>query len=98
MMCQKFERAGIKATLLSPEMALTPDDPGFVHYVPEADAIVSTGNYERMLTLPRVDRVIGGRSVLGSDADASETLSVTIGLLYGATSPLGNSKLMGVQY
>ena len=98
LLCRKCEQLGIQTTILNPEMARHPGDSGFVHYVSEADAIVSTGNYERMLTLPPANRVIGGKTILGSDADASATLSVTIGLLYGSTSPLGNSKLMGVQY
>ena len=58
MLCQKCESAGIKTVMLNSEMALTPDDPGFVHLVSEADAIVSTGNYEMKVDLPPVDRVL----------------------------------------
>ena len=89
---------GIKTTILSPEMARTPDESGFVHYVPEADAIVSVGNYEEQVTLPPVDRVIGGRKLLLSDMDAEGALIVTVRYMYGASSPLGDGKLMGVQY
>ena len=56
MLCQKCESAGIKTVMLNSEMALTPDDPGFVHLVSEADAIVSTGNYEMKVDLPPVDQ------------------------------------------
>ena len=98
LLCQKCEQLGIKTTILSPEMARTPDESGFVHYVPEADAIVSVGNYEEQVMLPPVDRVIGGRTLLLSDMDAEGALTVTVRYMYGASSPLGDGKLMGVQY
>ncbi|MFQ5874494.1 MAG: glycine/sarcosine/betaine reductase component B subunit [Dehalococcoidia bacterium] len=98
LLCRKCEQLGIKTALLSPEMATTPEDPGFVHYVSEADAIVSTGNYEREITLPPVERVIGGTNLVVTNLDAAGSLTVTIRHLYGATSPLGQTRLMGVQY
>jgi glycine reductase len=98
MLCQKCENAGIKTTLLSPEMALTPDDPGFVHFVPEADAIVSTGNYEMKVTLPPADKVLGGASLSVPEIDATGNLPLSLRYIYGSTSPLGFGKLAGVQY
>ena len=46
MICRNLERRGVTTTMLSMEMAANPGESGFVHFVPEADAIVSTGNYE----------------------------------------------------
>jgi sarcosine reductase len=98
MLCQKCEHAGIKTTILSPEMALTPDDPGFVHFVPEADAIVSTGNYEMQLTLSPAARVLGGTTLSVPQVDASASLPLSLRYLYASTSPLGFGKLAGVAY
>ena len=98
LLCGKCERLGIKTTLLYPEMARTPDDPGFSDFVAEADSIVSTGNYEREVILPPMDRVVGGTHLLGSGLDASSILRIPIRLIYASANPLGASKLTGVQF
>ena len=98
LLFRKCEALGIKATLLNPEMARTPDDTGFVFFVPEADAIVSTGNYEKEVSLPSVDRVIGGDSLLVSGLDASRDITVGIIQILGSTHTFGAAKLTGVQY
>ena len=98
LLAQKCEKAGITTTLLSPEMAPTQEDTGFVHFVPEADAIVSLGNYERKIALPPMAKVIGGTHIFESGEDASGSCVVTIRHMYAATSTLGLSNMMGVQY
>ncbi|MEE9198703.1 MAG: glycine/sarcosine/betaine reductase component B subunit [Dehalococcoidia bacterium] len=98
LLCRKCEKLGIKTSILNPEMARTPEDTGFVYFVPEADAIVSTGNYEQQLSLPPVDQVIGGDTLLVSGLDAAGPLTVSIGQILGATSPLGLARLTGAQY
>jgi glycine reductase len=98
MMCQKIEQAGIKTTVLSPEMARTPEDPGFVHYVDEANAIVSTGNYEMALDLPVPETVLGGKSLTTPKMDAKGPMILTVRYLYDAVSPLGFGRLAGKQY
>jgi glycine reductase len=37
---------------------------GFVTFVPEADAVVSTGNADELIELPPVERVIGGDTII----------------------------------
>jgi len=64
----------------------------------EADAIVSVGNYEATITLPPMKRVIGGTKLHISEMDAAGALPITIRHIYGASSPLGNFNLAGVQY
>ena len=98
MLCRKCEELGIRTAILYPEMSRTPEEIGFSHYVPEADAIVSTGGYEREITLPPMDRVIGGTHLLEGGLDASGSLKVPIRLLYASASPVGASTLAGVQY
>jgi glycine reductase len=36
---------------------------GLVSFVPEADAVVSTGNIDEVVELPRMERVIGGEEL-----------------------------------
>ena len=98
LLCQKCEQLGIRTTLMYPEMAAGSSDPGFVHFVQEADAVVSVGNYEEIVTLPPAPKVIGGDTVHMTDLDAHGELPLTIRHLYGASSPLGDWTLAGVQY
>lgn len=65
LMCQELERSGIK-TVLGVDEYCGEDGKGFplVTYVPEAVAIVSTGNQESCIQLPAVDRVLGGSEYL----------------------------------
>jgi glycine reductase len=63
--CRECERRGIRTVILTEEFS-GPDgrELGLVHYVPEADAMVSTGNRDEVLELPAVDRLIGGREIV----------------------------------
>lgn len=75
------EEMGIKTTLLLHEMG-GPDgtDTPLVDAVPEADAIVSSGSVDKVIELPKVDRVIGGtsaRRASGQLVDPSGPLEVT---------------------
>ncbi len=98
LLIRNCERAGINATLLSPEMARTPDDTGFVYFAPEAEAIVSTGNYEEEVTLPPVERVIGGDSIFVSEDDPNKELTVRITQILGSTQTFGMGVLSGTAY
>lgn len=98
MTCQKLERLGIKSTLLLMEMARNPEDSGFVHFVREADAIVSTGNYEEVIELPRLDHVIGGDRLLETGDEAVGPVKVPVHVLMGATDQLGSGTLRARQY
>ena len=97
LVCQKLEQRGVKTVLVSPEMAVNPEDSGFVHFVREADAIVSTGNYEQLIELPEVDRVIGGTNLFGSDAAASAAQRIPLRLILGSTNQFGSTTLRGRQ-
>jgi hypothetical protein len=98
LLCQKCEQQGIKTTMINTEMGLTPEDTGFVHFVPEADAIVNAGNYEETVTLPAVDRVIGGPKLVEPDLDAVGPLEVPLRYLHGSTNVMGASRLAGVTH
>ena len=63
--CQQAEQARLKTALTCAEMG--GDDGsefGFVTFVPEADAVVSTGNMDELIELPEMERVIGGDTVI----------------------------------
>jgi glycine reductase len=98
LLCQKLEQRGIRATTLLPEMAMNPDESGFVHFVREADAIVSVGNYEEVLDLPSVGRAIGGTHMLASGEPADGAIKLPVRFVLAATSLLGLGRLSGVQY
>jgi glycine reductase len=98
LLCQKCEQQGIKTTIINVEMARTPEDPGFVHFVPEADALVSAGNYERSIVLPPVEKVIGGTRLMEPGLEAAGALQVPLRYLHGSTNVMGATKLAGVPY
>lgn len=98
MICERLERQGMKTTLLLMEMAARPEDSGFVHFVREADAIVSTGNYETQMALPARKKVLGGERIFESNEDAHGPLTLTLRHFLGSTNPFGHSSLRGREY
>lgn len=70
MTVQACEKKGIKTVFVTPEYGgVHGDELPLVYSVPEADAIVSTGSFERPLELPKPKRLIGAMSVMGLQAD-----------------------------
>jgi sarcosine reductase len=98
MTCQKLEQQGVRTSLILMEMAENPRDSGFVHFVPEADAIVSTGNYEEQTELPKAESVVGGAHLLESGDDSSGELKVKIRHILGSTEQFGSGTLTGKEY
>jgi glycine reductase len=94
--CQYMEQAGIKTTVVSSESAGTDgyDFPLF-YTVPEADAIVSIGSEDELVPMPRVDRVIGGETLLDHDAPAIGPFELKMYYQYCSTNQLGANVLMG---
>lgn len=98
MTLAKLEKQGVKTVLLIPEMAADPKESGLVDFVPEAQAIVSTGNYEAPINLPAVSRVLGGDVLLETGEDAAGPLAVTLRSVLGSTDPLGFAALRGIEW
>jgi glycine reductase len=86
---QECEKLGIKTTLIYLDVGYGPDDPGFVHAAPEADAIVCIGSRDRKITLPPTAKVIGGQRLASSDADPRGELTVNQRDIHTACSPQG---------
>jgi len=93
LICQKCERAGIPVVQVMPESYGTPEDPGFVYCVPESVAIVSTGRATARVTLPPVERVLGGERFFNLPEPPSGSVQVPYLLLYGSTSNTGGGFL-----
>jgi hypothetical protein len=79
-------------------MAGNPEDSGFVYFVRQADAIISTGNYEQVIDLPPVSRVIGGIHILETENDAAGPVGITLRHVLGSTDQLGSGLVRGRQY
>jgi glycine reductase len=97
MVTEKLEERGVSTTMMLMEMAPNPEDSGFVHYVPEADAIVSTGNYEEKVELGAVGRVVGGDTILVSGEDASSALTLPLSHVLGSTNQFGDTLIRGAE-
>lgn len=83
---ESLEQAGVKTVGLVNEMAGQAGErsPLIIH-VPEADALVSTGNVEQTITLPEGMAVLGGLD----STDHLSTLSIPLASVHGSTNPLG---------
>jgi sarcosine reductase len=98
LICRKCERAGIRTTLVMPEIYGTPDDPGFVYFVPEAERIVSTGRTTQLVELPRMPRVIGGDAFFDLDTAPGDAQRVLYRYLLGCGTSAGNGRLTARTY
>ena len=98
MICRLCEQAGISVAIGAGEMTASEGDPGFTHWVPEADALVVAGDSHHKLALPAVDRVLGGRRALHGDQDAAGKIEVEARQMYGASNPATLTRLMARLY
>jgi glycine reductase len=90
---QKCERAGIKTTLVYNDVGDGPDDPGFIFAVPEADAIVNAGSRTQKVTLPKMERIIGGDRLVDPSIDPRGEITVPMRYVHSSVDPYGHSRL-----
>jgi hypothetical protein len=95
--CKELESYGIKTVLLLMETSATQGESGFVDFVTEADAIVSTGNFEGVVHLEPVGRVVGGTHIMELGDDASGALDLSLRHIAVATSAFGVGRLRGAE-
>lgn len=104
---QALERAGIKTTAISYELggADGTGTPLLLYSVPEADALVSCGTYERPIRLPSVKRVVGGRTIRcdpakgGHHLPAHQSLQLDTSLqMYCGTNQVGFGRRRGIDF
>lgn len=106
MLCKKMEDYGIRTVLITDEYAGSDgSSQSLADTVPQADAVVSVGNANAVITLPPMGRIIGdlrpaeviAGGFVGSVA-ADGALSVEIQAIMGSTCQLGPSRLAAQEY
>ena len=98
MICRLCEEAGISTAIGAGEMTAKEGDPGFTHWVPQADALVVAGDSHHKVALPAVEKVIGGSRVLHGDQDAAGEVEVEARQMLGASNPAIPTRLFGRLY
>lgn len=104
--CQKLERLGIKTVLITDECCgRDGSSQGLADAVPEANAIVSTGNVSELIELPPVERVIGypeSVEILAGGYKGSlrpdGSMTIEANAYLSCTSQIGFWKLRCVQF
>lgn len=95
--CQRCEELGIATVVMANELCgADGGDWGLVYVVPEARAMVSTGNKDELIELPPVERVIGGDRLIdwqGYEDQVSvpptEAFRTPLRRIYGAAMQVG---------
>jgi glycine reductase len=99
--CNRCERLGIRTVLVNCE-SVSPNsaDTSFIYVVPEANAIVSTGNTEATVDLPAVERVLGGDvlEIEGEVFRAAAGFATSMRPLCCAASQVGANRATVLQY
>jgi len=106
MLCKKLEKYGIKTVLITDEYAGRDGrSQSLADAVPQADAVVSVGNANEVITLPPMKRIIGelkpAEIIAGGFAGcitADGALNIEIQAIMGSTCQLGFGKLTALGY
>ena len=101
MNCSKIEAFGIKTVLLTDEFAGQDGaSQSLVDTHPKADAIISTGNANKVILLPPMEKIIGDASVITELAGGSNkslhpdgSISIELQALIGSTNQLGFERI-----
>lgn len=101
MLCKKVEEYGIKTVLITDEYAgRDGSSQSLADAVPQADAVISVGNANEVITLPPMERIIGdlkqAEVIAGGFAGClttEEGLTIEIQAIMGSTCQLGFGKL-----
>lgn len=93
MKVDALEAAGLTAVALYAELS-GPDGTGPpLVAAPQQGAVVSTGNYDQRVTLPAVDRAVGGERLRIIDAAATAAIEIPVAMILGGLNPLGAGRL-----
>ena len=94
--CRYMEQAGIRTTVVSSE---APGVDGYdfplFYTVPQADAIVSVGSEDQVVSMPELGRVIGDDLLLDGDTPARGPFDLKMYYQYCGTNQLGGNVLTG---
>jgi glycine reductase len=93
------EEVGVKTVFITTEMGgLRGVDQPLVDSMPEADAIVSGGSYEKQLALPAMERAIGDSHIEEYGVGATEAFEVNLTHIYCAANQLGCQRTQAVEF
>ncbi len=96
---EECEKLGIKAVIQTNEIAGPLGDlPPLVSYSNMADAVVSNGNNDEIICLDKMERVIGGNSILNGKFVAEDSFETNIGIMYTSTNQLGINNMTSFVY
>ncbi len=88
--CVECEKLGIRTVMLINEIAgAEGDQQSLVDTVPQADAVVTTGNNDTVVDLPPVERVIGGAEIAGVKGKPEDRIAIALGRVYTSTNQFG---------
>ncbi|HMA84154.1 MAG TPA: glycine/sarcosine/betaine reductase component B subunit, partial [Desulfosalsimonadaceae bacterium] len=97
--CQACEEMNIKTVLLMAESAgATGAKPGPIAFAEAADAVISMGNMDELISLPPVDVILGGQWSCGRwmiDNMALEAMETPLNNIFAANCQLGPGRLTG---
>jgi glycine reductase complex component B subunit alpha and beta len=100
MLCAKIEEQGIATVLITDEFAGADGaSQSLVDTTPQADALVSVGNANEKVSLPRMEKVIGDIGIFEKLAGAQpgslsgEGITAELQVIIGATNELGYERL-----
>jgi len=101
MNCKKIEAEGVKAVIITDEYAgRDGKSQSLADADPTADAVVTGGNANQVIILPKLDKVIGTMDYITKIAGASDetlredgSLEVELQVITGATNETGFNKL-----
>lgn len=102
--CRECEKQGVKTVVITYEIGgIEGNDVPLLDSVPEADAIVSTGNREELLDLPAVEKLLGGTHIEGAytlneHTEASGAITVNFTIIYSSCNQAGAMKMRAMQY
>lgn len=97
--CRECEQLGIKTVIMANEIAGAGGDlPSLVDTATEADAAVTTGNNDELVSLAPVEQVLGGEEIAGADGPPDAGLTIALGRIYTATNQLGATHLSIKEY
>jgi len=97
--CQACEEMNIKTVLLMAESAgATGAKPGPIAFAEAADAVISMGNMDELISLPPVNVILGGQWSCGRwmiDNMALEAMETPLNNIFAANCQLGPGRLTG---
>ena len=87
---QECEKIGIRTSIIMAEMGdVDSADFSLVDYVPEASAIVTTGNREVLINLPEVKEGFGAKTIIDSPLPCINEQTVPLNQIFGANHQIG---------